>query len=941
MALSKHPYADFLYKVRKPARYLGGERFSVVKDWDAVRLRFCLAFPDLYDVGMSHLGTKILYALVNARPEFLCERAFAPWPDLERELRAHRLPLAALESARPLCDFDVLGFSLQYELTYTNVLNLLDLAGLPLRAADRGPGEPLVIAGGPGATHPEPLAPFVDAFLIGDAEELLPRSLELLADLREEGVPRREVLRRLAALGGWYCPALYAVRREARGGLTVVDGERSAGPYPVRRAPAVSLATHPFPEKSPVPMTETVFERLSVEIARGCQEGCRFCQAGMIYRPVRERNPLEIAATVERAATAGGYHEAALTGLSPADYSCIGPLVRKVAARLRTRMVGLSVSSLRAYGLDEELLEEIARVKATGLTFAPEAGTQRMRDVVNKNVSEDDLLRTTERVFSRGWSRVKLYFMIGLPTETDEDVRGIVETAAKVRDLGRKLRGRRAEVTASVSTFVPKPHTPFQWAAQDSAAETSRKQKMLREAADRRRLTLKYHDAEASLLEGLISRGDRRVGDLLEAAWRRGCRFDGWTELFNREAWRAALVEWGVSPDSYRGALPLDTLLPWSHIHVGLETKFLKREREKALAVRTSPPCGRPRRSRAAPGASPAALTEERKPVCHHCGFDCDLEELRCRREEFLRATAAWSSPAPTERPVSSGASGRGKKASPQPPVRPEEGTAHRFRLTFTKLGTAAFLGHLDLTRLLPRTARRAGLPLKHSRGFKPHPLLSFGPPLPLGTAGLTEVCDMNLTADIPPEEVLRRLNEAADRGVCFKAAEKLAPEARHCGRVYKLAEYLLAAPNSWSREGLAAAVCRVIPAALRVGGADVAPADKTAGETEAGGDAGKNGGELFICVHRQGKEKRLNILAGVSAVRVDVPTAEEATALDLPSTTVPVLRYAVDLNEGEAVRPEYFARGLLDLEEGEWPPGFVAARTSLRPRPPRVKGGK
>src|SRR4051812_40849422 len=544
---SRHPYADFLAEVDKPSRYVGGEYQEVRKDWSAIEARVCLAFPDVYEIGMSHLGTKILYSVLNKTAGIACERAFAPWVDMEGELRKRGLPLLTLESARPLTDFDVIGLSLQYELTYTNVLAILDLAGIPLRAAERGDEHPLILCGGPTATHPEPLAPFIDAFFLGEGEEKLPPLCLELAELKRAGVPRRERLIRLAEKYPLYVPELYATERDAETGFIVVGAPLDPRvPARPRRVWVADINRFPFPDDSPLPYAEAIFDRMAVEVARGCTEGCRFCQAGMIYRPVRERDPVQVVDTLLAGVKKGGYDETSLTSLSTADYSCVTPLVKTAMAKLRDEKVSLSVSSLRAYGLNDDLLAEMATMRAGGLTFAPEAGTQRMRDVITKNVTEDDILESAHRVFSRGFSRMKLYFMIGLPTETDEDVRGIIETAARVQAIGHRHL-RAARVTASVSTHVPKPHTPFQWAAMDSEEETARKQTLLAEEARRRRVDLKMHGNQQSHLEAIFSRGDRDTAELLERAFRLGCRFDSWDDQLRMDLWDRAMEDWGAT----------------------------------------------------------------------------------------------------------------------------------------------------------------------------------------------------------------------------------------------------------------------------------------------------------------------------------------------------------------------------------------------------------
>ena len=583
-----------LSRVQKPARYTGGEYNAVVKDRRSVDTRVALCFPDTYEIGMSNLGVRILYGLMNEQEGVWCERAFAPWGDMEAEMRREGLSLYGLESGDPISGFDVIGFSLGYELAYTNVLNMLDLAGLPLRTADRGEESPLIIAGGTCAYNSEPMAPFIDIFCLGEGEDVLLELLELYRRARNEGWRRRELLVAAARIPGLYVPSLYEVTYGEDGVVTAVTPTEGA-PSVVTKRIVQDFEHSYFPTKTIVPSTEIVHDRVMLEVFRGCIRGCRFCQAGYAYRPVRPRSPQRLLEQGIAACRDSGYQEMTLSSLSTSDYRPLEGLCDGLLDWCEPHKVSLSLPSLRADNFSMGLMERLQHVRKSGLTFAPEAGTQRLRDAINKNVTEEDLLTSCRTAFSGGWSSVKLYFMLGLPTETDEDVLGIAELARKVLQVWRDVtpnRRRGCRITVSTACFVPKPHTAFQWEPQVEREEYLRRVKLLRDNMREKSITYHWHDPETSFLEAVFSRGDRRLADAIEAAWRDGAKFDSWSEYFSLERWLKALAACGLDPAFYANRTrSRDEVLPWSCVSTGVRTEFLWRERELAYQAKITPDC--------------------------------------------------------------------------------------------------------------------------------------------------------------------------------------------------------------------------------------------------------------------------------------------------------------------------------------------------------------
>ena len=703
--------------IRKPSRYSGGEVRPPSIAWDEARVRVLLAFPDVYEIGMSHLGILLLREILSARPGTFCDRVFAPWTDYEEHLRAAGLPLAALESGRPADAFDLLGFSLCYELTYTNVLAMLDLSGVPLLMKDRSEEHPVVVAGGVCTLNPAPVAPFFDALLVGDGEEAVLEIVALVEERKKEGGSRAELLSRLSRIEGVYVPGIS--RRVAR--RVLADLNRS----PLLPAPIL-------------PAMRVVHDRLSVEISRGCTRGCRFCQAGYAYRPVRERDPLALLRYLQEEAPKTGYDEVGLLSLSAADYSCVDRLVTKAMEALAPSSVSLSLPSLRLDALRENTVRQIRKVRKSGFTLAPEAGTSRLRRSINKEIPDDDVLKTAEWIFGNGWQTLKLYFMIGLPGETADDVRAIGVLAGRVAAIARR-HGKRASVTVSVSAFVPKPHTPFQWERQIGREEVQERIRLLRDALGRNRhAEVKFHSPETSALEGVFARGDDRLPGVIERAFRNGARFDAWTEAFRPDAWKRAFEEEGVDPLEYlRERDPMDPL-PWEIVDAGIDREFLLSEREKARAGETTPDCRAAGCS--ACGACPPGLSNITYPG--------RLGEPVVADEEV----------------------------EPTPPPAAAAAQRHVVRLSYSKEGPAKYLSGLEIQSLWGRIFRRAGLPLAYSQGFNPSPKLSLSPALAVGAESDVEFLEAEFTFPVPSADVPVKLSQHLPAGIRVTGAKGVPP---------------------------------------------------------------------------------------------------------------------------------------------------------------------
>jgi len=740
-----------LAHVRKPSRYVGNEFNVFKKNWEAAALRIALVFPDLYEIGMSHHGLQILYSAINTQTDLLADRVYAPDRDLEQLLQEQRKPIFAVESRRALTDFDMIGFTLPYELCYTNILTILTLGGIPFRSKDRSEVHPFVIGGGSGSFNPEPVADFFDAVLLGDGEEAVLEIAGVLKSAKQSRGTRQKTLAALAAVPGVYVPSFFAPIYSKDGELLAVKPlKKDYGK--VRRRILSDLQTSHTPEKPLVPLVRIVHDRLGIEVARGCTRGCRFCQAGMIYRPVRERTAEKVVALAEKGMAGGGFEELALLSLSTGDYSCLMPALGRLMDRFVRDYVSVSMPSMRVGTLTPEIMHQIKRVRKTGFTLAPEAGTDRLRNVINKGITEEDLLATCRDANALGWKLLKFYFMLGLPSETQEDIRAIGEL---VRRAAKTPGGRNLRINVSVATFVPKPHTPFQWEPQISIAEAFSKIDLLKKSLPRGNYKLKWHDPRQSFLEGVMSRGDRKLSRVIEDAWQGGARLDAWTEQFDLQIWQDAAAAGNIDLGLYLRRREFTEVLPWQHLDTGVSEEFLRDELAKSWEGDYTPDC--------------------RVHGCQKCGV-CDFKEIspvvQCKKRN--RGESAGSNspgiPEGTALPAMPRMQSRSGSQNPA-----ETASHYRYRLFYAKQGDIRFLSHLEVIQVFFQACRRAGVKLHYSQGFNPVPKVSFSPALPVGTASLAEYLDVDLRETITDErEFMECLNGQMPPGIIIHSIAEI-----------------------------------------------------------------------------------------------------------------------------------------------------------------------
>lgn len=724
---------DFLPHVTRPGRYIGGEFNAIEKSWEDSQVRFALVFPDLYEIGMSHFGLQILYHLLNKENHILAERCYTPDIDAEKVMVEKNIPLLSLESGKPLQDFDIIGITLPYELCYTNILTVLDLAGIPFYSHQRNDDYPIILGGGSCSLNPEPVAPYFDAILLGDGEEAILEIAEVIRHAKKSNWGKNVIFSNLYKIDGIYIPADFTPEYDADSRISRIL-PRAEHRQKVERRILKDLDSTTHLLNPIVPHAKVVHDRLGIEIARGCTRGCRFCQAGMIYRPVRERSIDQIMELAEQGIDNSGFEELALLSLSTGDHSCINEILPNLMDRFASRQVSVSMPSMRVGTLSQNLMNQIKRVRKTGFTVAPEAGSERLRRVINKGISEEDLLKTCADAFNLGWKSIKLYFMIGLPTETDDDIAAIADLAKKIKNSGSADGNRRKQITTSVGTFVPKPHTPFQWHEQISLAESRKKIQHLKDIMPRKGIKLKWHDPEMSFLEGVFSRGDRRLSQLIESAWSKGARLDGWSDHFRLEIWHEAAEQCDLDLDFYLRAREIEEILPWQHLLSGVDPDFLLAELDNGLSETYTPDC--------------------RYHNCQNCGL-CDFDTLMPVVHE--------PSPIPQT------------EAREDHNVKIAENQEQHFKymVNYSRTGDICYLGHLEILQLIFRALRRAQIRTNFSKGFNPSPKISFSGALPVGMESEAEFFIMDLPEPLEdPSQTIVLLNKNLPNGISVNDIE-------------------------------------------------------------------------------------------------------------------------------------------------------------------------
>lgn len=751
----------------KPGRYVGNELGAIKKEHSG-KIKVALAFPDVYEIGMSYLGLAILYHIINRRADWVAERVFAPWVDAEGIMRKENVPLFSLETHTPLKEFDAVGFSLTYELNYATVLNMLDLAGIPVYTSQRNEEYPLIVAGGPSALDPEPMAEFFDLFALGDAEEMIEEILETIQQGKKERMKKQELLLRLSKIPGVYVPQFYQVKYNSENRFESIVPKLPDVPEKIKVRTIPQLKNEHYPQTPIIPFLETTHDRLTIEIMRGCPKRCRFCAATIVYHPKRERPVEEIVKQAESGIANSGWDEISLLSLSTTDYSKLPELAKTLSRKFYSKRVSISLPSLRPDSFSLELAQLLARVKKPGLTFAPEAGTPRLRNVIGKSLNEQDILNTVKIVFSSGWNLIKLYFMIGLPTEREEDLGGIVDLLKRILRVGKET-GRGKNLNVTISPFTPKPHTPFQWERLEDTDSLQEKIRYLKINSRRGGLHLKFRDPKISYLEGILGRGDRRICSVIFSAWKKGAKLDSWTEHFNYQLWREAFTEQGIDPHSYAEEKEPDLPLPWDHIDKGIRKEYLKKERDRAYAFQEN------------------AFPEKKYPL----EVSSQREHLPggVKMSDSAPAKGLQKVVAPFEESTTTAVPsyGRRKKKKPLSPALTV--VRSRVRLKWSKSEEVRFTSHLDVGRTLERTIRRSGIPIAYTEGFHPHQKVAWGPPLPLGFVSDEEYLDIQLSEPYT-SAVLYRLNQALPSGFKFLEGRPILGKSDSLSSIINLAYY-------------------------------------------------------------------------------------------------------------------------------------------------------